>query len=136
MAEEAGFNGAIEAAQHQLEMVGKAIIEAMPRGVAKGGEVLADAAASLAPRRSGVLAGSDGHEPVEESNRNIATERVFFTAFHSRFQEFGTSHHPARPFLRPAAEMKQREIEAAIAEEVSEAAEEAILQYRGVMSSR
>ena len=136
MANQDGFGGQIEAAVNQLNMVGKAIVAAMPEAVQAGAEILQPAAVALAPRRTGDLAGSDGNEAVDEGDPNSAAHRVYFTAFHARFQEFGTGHHAANPFLRPAAEMERVRIEDAMADVIREAAGDAILQYRGVMTSK
>lgn len=136
MANQDGFGGQIEAAQRQLQMVGKAIVAAMPEAVEAGAEILQREAVALAPQRTGHLAGSDGNEAVDEGDANSAAHRVYFTAFHARFQEFGTGHHAANPFLRPAAELNKQQIEEALADVIREAAGDAILQYRGVMTSK
>lgn len=135
MAED-GFGGDIQAALLQLGMVQKAIRDAMPEAVAAGGEILERAAAAAAPRLTGYLAGASGHEPAEESGNDSAAERVFFTAYHARFQEFGVGHHAAQPFLRPAAEANQSQIEEAMGDIIRAAAGEAIVSYRGVMTSQ
>jgi HK97 gp10 family phage protein len=134
MANQDGFGGQIEAAMNQLNMVGKAIVRAMPEAVAAGAEILQIEAALQAPWRTGRLAVSYGNEAVDEGDPNSAAHRVYFTAFHARFQEFGTGHHAAQPFLRPAAELKRNEIEGALADVIREAAGDAILQYRGVIT--
>ena len=133
---ENGFNGGIEAAANQLEMVGRAIVGVMPAAAAAGAEVLQPVAESLAPRLSGGLSLSGGNEPVEEGDGNSAAHRVYFASFHARFQEFGVAHHAAQPFLRPAAELNQGQIEAAMREVLDRETGNAIVQYRGVMSGR
>lgn len=136
MANQDGFGGQIEAAQRQLQMVGKAIVAAMPEAVEAGAEILQREAVALAPQRTGHLAGSDGNEAVDEGDANSAAHRVYFSAFYARYQEFGTSKMSAQPFLRPAAELKRVEIEDAIADKIRAAAGDAIIQYRGVITNK
>jgi HK97 gp10 family phage protein len=131
---EDGFGGQIEAAVNQLQMLGKAIVAAMPEAVQAGAEILRPAAVAMTPIREGDLRASSGDEPAEESDLNMAAHRVFFTAFHARFQEFGTGHHAANPFLRPAAEQERQNIEAAIADVIRRAGDSAILDFRGVLT--
>lgn len=46
-------------------------------------------------------------------------------AFYGRFVEFGTSHAPAAPFLRPGYEAKKRQAAAAVIEVIQKKAQEA-----------
>jgi HK97 gp10 family phage protein len=129
-----GFGGDITAAQLQLRQVEQAIIEAMPAAVSAGAQILKREAANMAPVRSRKLVGSAKDEPGEVDSIS-ATHRVYFDAFYAKFQEFGTSHHGAQPFLGPAAELNKQAIEDAIADVIRPAAGDAILRYRGTLTS-
>lgn len=67
---------------------------------------LASAAAAtareLAPHRTGALRDSIDHDVVTEGGRQIGV--VIVGDWKANLIEYGTSRHPARPFLRPALE--------------------------------
>lgn len=68
------------------------------------GERIAKRAAVLAPKRTGQGAASIHAELALEAWVGVHA-RVSWTRnhFYLRFHELGTSHQPAKPFLRPAA---------------------------------
>ncbi|MGE3487912.1 MAG: HK97-gp10 family putative phage morphogenesis protein [Nitrospira sp.] len=80
--------------------------------------VIREAAAAKAPRRYGTL--SDEMmigEPKIDGWKVTVGVGPSKNAFYGRFQEFGTGHHAAQPFLRPAVdENGDRAISAAGAE--------------------
>lgn len=80
--------------------------------------VIREAAAAKAPRRYGTL--SDEMmigEPKIDGWKVTVGVGPSKNAFYGRFQEFGTGHHAAQPFLRPAVdENSDRAISAAGAE--------------------
>lgn len=133
MAED-GFGGDIAAAQRQLRQVEQAIIAAMPAAVKAGAAILKPEAVNLSPVRTRHLIGTVEDAPVEADNSS-ATHRVFVKAFYASYQEYGTSKMAAQPFLRPAAELRQNEIEEAMGNVIRAAAGEAILSTRGVMNA-
>lgn len=65
-------------------------------------EAGADIAHDLAPERDGFI--KDGIEATAGVIDGVATGRINSHDFKSHWHEFGTSHHEATPFLRPAAE--------------------------------
>lgn len=82
------------------------------------GEVIREAAAAKAPRRTGFLADEIVvGEPVTDGGRVSVAVGPSEDAFYGIFQEVGTAHHAAQPFLRPAIdENGDRAIAAAAAE--------------------
>ena len=70
--------------------------------LAKAEAIVADAKL-LAPRRTGTLAASIRTEAVEDVDGYEVRVSWEKEAFWGLFQEFGTEHHQAQPFLRPAA---------------------------------
>lgn len=162
MANQDGFGGQIEAATNQLEMTARAIIQAMPAAVQAGAEVLQQRAVEMAPKQTMELANSAGNRPDEENDPNMAVHKVYFDAPHAIVQEFGIKvarilpkrqkslrlggpggdHAKGVPpgrtqaYLRPAAENNQQEIEAAIRQVLERKMDNAIVQYRGVLSGR
>ena len=69
----------------------------------------------------GRLRGSISAKPATAS-KTTAEAWVIATAPYAKFQEFGTRHNAARPFLRPAAEESRNEVVRLIADAVREAA--------------
>lgn len=71
--------------------------------VKAGAEIVAEDAEARAPRYRGILATEIAIEE-EESTDKRAVYKIGPSkkAFWGRFQELGTSHHTAQPFLRPA----------------------------------
>lgn len=68
----------------------------------------------------GRLRGSISAQPAIAS-KTLAEAWVIATAPYSKFQEFGTRHNAAHPFLRPAAEESRNEVVRLIADAVREA---------------
>lgn len=98
-----------------------AIKDATPDALFEGADLLAKAAASKAPRRTGELADSGyaasenrstysgGSQRRKEIKPQPGTAVAAFSAFYARFVELGTRKRAARPFLRPAFdELKDR----------------------------
>jgi HK97 gp10 family phage protein len=79
--------------------------------VRAGGRPIRDEARARVRRKTGLGAKSivvrNARSKTRTSARAIVT--VLKRAFYLRFLEFGTRHAPAFPFLRPAAETKQKE---------------------------
>jgi HK97 gp10 family phage protein len=69
----------------------------------------------------GRLRGSISAQPSTAS-KTSAEAWVIATAPYAKFQEFGTRHNAAHPFLRPAAEESRNEVVRLIADAVREAA--------------
>lgn len=84
------FEDEYRASSEALELVGEVA------------EAIAEVAADIAPEDQGYL--SDGIEAVAGMVDNVATGRVNSTDFKGHWHEFGTRHHEATPYLRPAAE--------------------------------
>ena len=87
-----------------------------------GGKLIAETAASMAPDNpstggvsdlktnivvSGTLSKSQRGEKGSAIERYVGPSTK---AFHGMFQEFGTAHHAAHPFLRPALDSKVRSV--------------------------
>jgi HK97 gp10 family phage protein len=64
----------------------------------KGAEPIREGASAKAPRRTGRL----GREVVIEPIKGEPEVGVFADPFYGHMQEFGTRHHGAQPFMRPA----------------------------------
>ena len=85
-----------------LERTERAISDgALVSATKKGAQVIVDAAKTRAPRRTGRLAESIGHE-VSESSSSEVREKIGPKVFYGGLVELGTRHNPAKPFLRPA----------------------------------
>ena len=87
----------------KLRLLEGAVRGAALKDAAQGGaDIVRDRAAQLAPRgRTGKLAARMETEVVR-SEPDHAEVAIGPTAFHGLFQELGTPHQPAQPFLRPA----------------------------------
>lgn len=75
----------------------------LERAAHEGMDVIREAAETLAPRRTGLLAQNLDQETVQA----IATAATIHMApegdaWYGILQEIGTEHHPAQPFMRPA----------------------------------
>ncbi len=86
----------------------KALIKATKRG----GELIRQEAQARAPRRTGRLA--ENEIMVLRNSENTATDVVVrvgpaLTAFYGLFEEIGTAHSTADPFLLPAFEATKDE---------------------------
>jgi HK97 gp10 family phage protein len=90
-----------------------------------GGEIVREAAERKAPRMTGNLAGSLKVRAVaSESDIHQGTVDVFPGEFYGGFQERGTKHHKAQPFLAPAFDENEERISEAIAQVIAEAIDE------------
>ena len=88
-----------------LEMVGRS-----------GAEVLRAEMSKRAPVRTGYLREhiGIGDAKIDEAKGQITIPvGPNNKAFYGLFQEFGTRHHPAQPFMRPAADESQAQVLAA-----------------------
>ncbi len=94
--------GGFRELERNLERTERAISGgALISATKKGAQVIADAAKTRAPRRTGKLAESIGHE-VTETSGSAVQEKIGAGVFYGGLVELGTRHNPARPFLRPA----------------------------------
>jgi HK97 gp10 family phage protein len=95
---------ALEKAKREIEL-------AAPSAAKAGGEAVARAAASRAPRRTGRLAASIRVETTTLGDG--ATASVGTDVSYARFPEFGTVYMPGQHFLSDGAKAAEREIVAA-----------------------
>lgn len=89
-------------ADRLISRLRKPMLDIMP-GVEKACVAAYEAASELAPVMSGELKGSITYDIT--SNEDTVEGRVYSTAEHAVYVEFGTSRMPAQPFLTPAAEI-------------------------------
>lgn len=101
-----------------LKKLGMDVERALERIVEAAAEPIHEGSQERAPRRSSQLAEEMVEEIVErEPGRLVMGVGPDRMSFYGRFQEFGTAHHAAHPFLRPAlAAGEMRAIDAATAE--------------------
>ncbi len=92
-----------------IELEGSLRGRVLARAAEAGAEPVRDMAGQLAPRRSGDLAGSMEKEVVL-SELERADVAVGPTAYEGLFQELGTEHHEAQPFLRPALDGSEGDV--------------------------
>ncbi|MFW6079534.1 MAG: HK97-gp10 family putative phage morphogenesis protein [Gemmatimonadota bacterium] len=94
---------------------------ALADALAYGAEPVRAEASRLAPRRTGQLA-EEIVTVAEVTGRDRASARTGPSreAFHGLFQEIGTAHHAAQPFLRPAFDAMQAEVQRRTAERLGE----------------
>ena len=90
--------------------------------VADGGERVAQAARSMAPRRTGALAGSIRATVAGGSGADAAVE-IAPSVRYGGYVEHGTAHMAAHPYLGPALEA----VSDGVAENVADAAARALL---------
>lgn len=89
----------------------------------KGAEIVRKDASNRAPRRTGNLADNivirkQKNTDVDEINFGIGPNSQ---AWYGMFPELGTINHPAKPYLRPALDGNQRDVERTVAIEVRNA---------------
>lgn len=108
-----------------LANVGKAdLLEAIVKAVAEPVRKLAE---DRAPRNTGELAGNIIAETlVKRQDVCVVGIGPSKDAWHGIFQELGTSHHGAQPFLRPSFDERKEESKTGIADGLKEAIEEAV----------
>ena len=81
-------------------------LKTMPEANATAGEIIASAARTRAPRRTGALAASVAAEPERDGVAIVAGER------YAPFVEYGTRTMRAEPYIRPAvAETQEKWLE-------------------------
>lgn len=98
----------------------------LKQAVKKGAELIREEAENRAPRDTGTLAEEEIVSVVAgESNAFEATVKIGPSkkAFYGFFQEFGTAHHAAQPFLMPSFEEKQDEALQVVSDELRKAVE-------------
>lgn len=106
-----------------LQALGDEAGEVLEDATLAGAGVVAEIAEQKAPRRTDFLAEHIVVEIVEaESDLVVAGVGPTKEAFWGIFQELGTPHHAAQPFLRPALD----ENEETVAREIGEAAWKAL----------
>ena len=117
----ARFEGAEELLQN-LDRYEKRIVNKHLRaGFEGGGEIVRADAESRAPVLTGHLEGSMLLEWVPR--RRYVRVGPARDAYYGEFQEFGTSHHAAQPFLRPAIDSRKGQVFDVIADELSKASD-------------
>lgn len=116
----------------RLKAIPREVIREIRPALVKGAQEIADAAEALAPERDGDLVttitahnpgdtipplGPNG-ESVQLRENQAAVTAGSEDVFYPGMQEFGTEHHEAQPFMRPAFRLKkdrvQRRINAAV----------------------
>jgi HK97 gp10 family phage protein len=94
-----------------LQALGEAASEVLTPAVLAGAGVVAEAAERKAPRRTDFLSEHIVVEIVEEEDDMVvAAAGPHKDAFWGIFQELGTPHHSAQPFLRPALDENEEKI--------------------------
>jgi HK97 gp10 family phage protein len=96
----------MDALQRALTTAPAAVQELASDAVTKTAFAIAQRARALVPVRTGTLKGAIASAPARKTASG-PSGRVGTTtpdAWYWRFVEFGTVHHGARPFFRPAAE--------------------------------
>lgn len=98
-----------------MDAIRRGLPDAIGRGTERGAQLIADLARQLVPVDTGALRDSIRVEPGDSptSRKVIAGGGGVDYAAHV---EYGTAHSPARPFMTPAVEQIDVEIE--IADEV------------------
>ena len=93
---------------------GKMQKRVLKRAARAAAEPVIQRAGQLAPRRRGELAGSIVAKRARiEEGRAVVDVGPDSDHFYGLFQEFGTGHHRAQPFLRPAVDETEHEAQAA-----------------------
>jgi len=106
----------MEPLQRALKSAPEAVNELAADAVTKTAFATAQRARALVPVRTGALKRAIDSAPARKT-KDGPTGRVGLNtrdAFYWKFVEFGTVHHPARPFFRPAAEAESTEYVARI----------------------
>lgn len=130
-----GFNEDLDIARQQLAELDRVIPDVLPEASLAACEILLPAAVAMAPRDKGDLAGSARIEDGEADNLH-ASKVVVFDEFYGRFHEYGTVKMAANPFLRPAANQRRRDMQAAIMAVVNARIDQTLVKYRSRMSRK
>jgi HK97 gp10 family phage protein len=101
----------LEAKLHKLSLVGQRKV--LQKALKKGAEVIRQEAELRAPRgetgtlaREQIISVSQGDSAADQATVKIGAS---MKGFYGLFQELGTIHHVAQPFLEPALESKKDE---------------------------
>lgn len=104
------FDQDVARAKKQLADLDARIGRSLPEIAKAGAIVLHDAAKQLAPVRTGKLKAGMKHRKYSKSATSAA-HLVYNDVFYARYVEYGRKNGKGkRPFLRPAADTRQREI--------------------------
>lgn len=102
------FQDEVKTAQQQLADVNKVIQQSLNEAAMIPARLIAQDAQGRAPQRRGRLKSSIKAVKGKAPNRFAGQAIVQAGVFYARFQEFGTSHHAAHPFFRPAADAQSQ----------------------------
>lgn len=106
--DKSGFGEQIKQAMDELAEMERQIPKVLPEAVNDGAKMLLSMSRQNVPVRHGDLRSSgEAVNDPKESTATKAAARVVFRKFYAGFQEYGTSRHPAQPFLRPAADRSE-----------------------------
>lgn len=94
----------VAATQAALRRFPREVKADLPRAVKEAAEPVRARAQTLAPWRTGALAGSI--RIVGSGTAKVAVRAGGPSTFYARFQEYGTKYMQANPYLRPAVEEK------------------------------
>ncbi len=102
-------------------------LKLLRRAGRSGGELIRERAATLAPMRTGRLRRTMAMRTRKEDSETIEIEiGPAREAWYGRFQDTGTAHHPAQPFLNPAADQMKVFAAEAFAKDLLEEVESAL----------
>ena len=134
----------------------KAAISPVRRALGKAGKVVQATAQQMVHRKSGTLAENiivttyrkppDGQIGVKvtvrakakgykSNSRNVRSGKIGLTynfygpLFYGSFLEFGTSHQPAYPYMRPAFEQNKNELGNIIRDELAKAIDASVAKF-------
>jgi len=108
-----------ERVDRALAALGEAASDVLEQAAQAGAEPVRESAERLAPELTGKLSESIVQVILELSDSEVEIAvGPDKEAFWGLYQEFGTPHHPAQPFLRPAFDENQERILEAIADEL------------------
>jgi HK97 gp10 family phage protein len=125
--------------EKQLEAIPASVVAQLRPALLKGAHDIADAMETLVPEADGDLLGSIAVTGPSETTPpyaagggsvTLAATQAAVTVGntdvrHGHLQEFGTVHHEAQPFMRPAFRLKKAKVQRRIATAVNKAIREA-----------
>ena len=91
-----------------------------------GGKVVEGTMVEKAPVRTGDLADSISTVPAPDAERELALADVGPQVFYGRFVEYGTRQAPAHPFMRPAADSREKDAQKAATDVIRQAVGKAV----------